>query len=154
MSKPNLPPLPQMDVGVSGQVKFAYSQEALTAYAEEAVRQALAAQVPVAYLHTSNRTLTWPGKLNEVQLASGVWRALYEHQPASGHKPTPVDTSPGHSSPVAGEATYYAVMHGQAVFGIFETETAAGDCIAKALYPKVMSIRPLYAAPQASDRET
>lgn len=44
MSKPNLPPLPQMDVGVSGQVKFAYSQEALTAYAEEAVRQALAAQ--------------------------------------------------------------------------------------------------------------
>lgn len=42
MSKPNLPPLPQMDVGVSGQVKFAYSQEALTAYAEEAVRQALA----------------------------------------------------------------------------------------------------------------
>lgn len=44
MSKPNLPPLPQMDVGVSGQVKFAYSQEALTTYAEEAVRQALAAQ--------------------------------------------------------------------------------------------------------------
>jgi len=43
MSKPNLPPLPQMDVGVSGQVKFAYSQEALTAYAEEAVRQAMAA---------------------------------------------------------------------------------------------------------------
>ena len=48
MSKPNLPPIPQMDVGVSGQVKFAYSQEALTAYAEEAVRQALAASAKEA----------------------------------------------------------------------------------------------------------
>ncbi|MDZ5615038.1 hypothetical protein U2261_10500 [Achromobacter xylosoxidans] len=39
-----LPPRPPMDVGVSGQVKFAYSQEALDAYAEQAVREALAAQ--------------------------------------------------------------------------------------------------------------
>lgn len=37
-----LPPRPPMDVGVSGQVKFAYSQEALDAYAEQAVREALA----------------------------------------------------------------------------------------------------------------
>lgn len=37
-----LPPRPPMDVGVSGQVKFAYSQEALDAYAEQAVRDALA----------------------------------------------------------------------------------------------------------------
>lgn len=58
MSKPNLPPLPQMDVGVSGQVKFAYSQEALTAYAEEAVRQALAAQVPVAWMTEDGRVAT------------------------------------------------------------------------------------------------
>ncbi|WP_241122248.1 hypothetical protein [Achromobacter xylosoxidans] len=38
-----LPPRPPMDVGVSGQVKFAYSQEALDAYAAQAVREALAA---------------------------------------------------------------------------------------------------------------
>ncbi len=38
-----LPPRPPMDVGISGQVKFAYSQEALDAYAEQAVRDALAA---------------------------------------------------------------------------------------------------------------
>lgn len=36
-----LPPRPPMDVGLSGQVKFAYSQEALDAYAEQAVRDAL-----------------------------------------------------------------------------------------------------------------
>ncbi|WP_429941835.1 hypothetical protein [Achromobacter xylosoxidans] len=54
------------------------------------------------------------------------------------------------ASPVAGEATYYAVMHGQALFGVFETETVANECIAKSLHPGVMSIRPLYAAPQAS----
>lgn len=43
-----LPPRPAMDVGVSGQVKFAYSQEALDYYAEQAVREALAEYVPVA----------------------------------------------------------------------------------------------------------
>ena len=37
---------------------------------------------PVAYLHTSNRTLTWPGKLTEVQLNSGVWRPLYDRPSA------------------------------------------------------------------------
>ncbi|WP_254632491.1 hypothetical protein [Achromobacter denitrificans] len=37
---------------------------------------------PVAYLHTSNRTLTWPGKLTEVQLNSGVWRSLYDRPAA------------------------------------------------------------------------
>lgn len=128
MSKPNLPPMPPPDTYVWGcDEPTVYSPEATTAYAEEAVRQALAAvsvesidtsagrveeiemarhdasasvseEQPVAYLHTSNRTLTWPGKLNEVQLASGVWRALYEHPTASGHKPAPVDTSPGHNS--------------------------------------------------------
>lgn len=73
--------------------------------------------------------------------AWGLWGAMLDAAPPA----------PRASAPVAGEATYYAVMHGQALFGIFETETAAGDCIAKALYPKVMSIRPLYAAPQASE---
>lgn len=37
---------------------------------------------PVAYLHTSNRMLTWPGKLTEVQLNSGVWRPLYDRPAA------------------------------------------------------------------------
>ncbi|MBC9904792.1 hypothetical protein [Achromobacter xylosoxidans] len=45
MSKINLPPLPEFDVGILGQVKFAYSLDAMEAYAEQAVREALAAQV-------------------------------------------------------------------------------------------------------------
>jgi len=42
MSTIKLPPLPPLDVGVYGLAKFAYSKQALIAYAEEAVRQALA----------------------------------------------------------------------------------------------------------------
>lgn len=39
-----LPPLPPLDVGVYGQGKFAYSKESMRAYAEQAVREALAEQ--------------------------------------------------------------------------------------------------------------
>ncbi len=34
-----LPPLPAYDVGIHGQVQFAFSAEALRAYAEEAIKQ-------------------------------------------------------------------------------------------------------------------
>lgn len=55
------------------------------------------------------------------------------------------------SAPVTGEAAYYAVLHGKALFGVFDTEAAADECISRAIYPSVMSIHPLYAAPQASE---
>ncbi len=51
------------------------------------LRAPVADAQPVAYLHKSNLTLTWPGKLTEVQLNSGVWRPLYEHPPVAS---TPV----------------------------------------------------------------
>ncbi|RSF00506.1 hypothetical protein, partial [Achromobacter aegrifaciens] len=72
------------------------------------------------------------------------------HGAVAGYKAM-LAAAPVASAPVAGEATYYAVIHGQALFGVFETETAANECIEKSLHPGVMSIRPLYAAPQASE---
>ncbi|MBQ2647398.1 MAG: hypothetical protein IJF82_08490 [Achromobacter sp.] len=54
------------------------------------------------------------------------------------------------SAPVAGEATYYAVMHGNALYGIFDTEAAADACKAQGHPDAPFSVKPLYAAPQAS----
>ena len=55
---PPLPPIPEeiiVDEGWDGEIFMGQDEEALrawaTAYAEEAVRQALAAQVPVAWLY-------------------------------------------------------------------------------------------------------
>lgn len=54
------------------------------------------------------------------------------------------------SAPVAGEAIYYAVMHGNALYGIFDTEAAAEACKAQGHPDAPFSVKPLYAAPQAS----
>lgn len=54
------------------------------------------------------------------------------------------------SAPVAGEATYYAVMHGNALYGIFDTEAAAEARKAQGHPDAPFSVKPLYAAPQAS----
>ena len=55
---------------------------------ESAVLAKLSEAEPVAYLHTSNRTLTWPGKLTVVQIASGAWTPLYASpNPTSEHIP-------------------------------------------------------------------
>lgn len=62
MSKPNLPPLPVSPESVyfegegnePGELVPMYSGIQLRAYAEEAVRQALAAQVPVAWRYCTN----------------------------------------------------------------------------------------------------
>lgn len=115
MSKPNLPPLPPEVATVRalfrGQpdhfeaLDYYYTQDQMRAYAEEAVRQALAAQ----------ETAAW---LREVTPGGGVWRHYVSlEEPISGfpaierkhrlaiipddspgHKPAPVDTSPGHSA--------------------------------------------------------
>ncbi len=82
MSKPNLPPLPQMDVGVSGQVKFAYSQEAMTAYAEEAVRQALAGQPSTA---VTNELPGWEetsAKVYRGETLTPLELFIHENEPA------------------------------------------------------------------------
>lgn len=54
------------------------------------------------------------------------------------------------SAPVAGEAPYYAVMHGNALYGIFDTEAAAEACKAQGHPDAPFSVKPLYAVPQAS----
>ncbi|WP_454676633.1 hypothetical protein [Achromobacter marplatensis] len=55
------------------------------------------------------------------------------------------------SAPVAGEADYYAVMHGNALYGVFDSEAAADACKAKGHPDAPFSVKPLYAAPQASE---
>lgn len=62
MSDAKLPPLPRMDVGVSGQVKFAYSERVLIAYAKKAVRQALAAQKPLVLYDPVSGAVTPVGR--------------------------------------------------------------------------------------------
>ncbi|WP_241043713.1 hypothetical protein [Achromobacter xylosoxidans] len=83
---------------------------------------------------------------------------LYVNAARAALERTHVDNSPEFegikSAPVAGEAAYYAVLHGKALFGVFDTEAAADECISRAIYPSVMSIHPLYAAPQASAEPT
>ena len=54
------------------------------------------------------------------------------------------------STPVAGEAIYYAVLHGRALYGIFGSEAAAEACKEQAHPDAPLSVKPLYAAPQAS----
>lgn len=54
------------------------------------------------------------------------------------------------SAPVAGEAAYYAVVHGQALYGIFTSEAAAEACKEQGHPDAPFSVKPLYAAPQAS----
>ncbi len=53
-------------------------------------------------------------------------------------------------STVAGEATYYAVMHGNALYGVFDSEAAAEACKAKGPQDAPFSVKPLYTTPQAS----
>lgn len=53
----------------------------------------------------------------------------------------------------AGEAAYYAVMHGQALYGIFDSEAAAEACKEQGHPDAPFSVKPLYAAPQASECE-
>lgn len=57
------------------------------------------------------------------------------------------------SAPVAGEATYYAVMHGNALYGVFDSEAAAEACKAQGHPDAPFSVKPLYAAPQASEAD-
>ena len=75
----------------------------MTAYAEEAVRQALAAQVPVLtdamILHrwdTHVGPISVGSPINDFDKIAFARAVLMEC--TSGHKPTPVDTSSGHSS--------------------------------------------------------
>lgn len=56
MSKPNLPPLPHY----LRRTLDSHQEEYVTAYAEEAVRQALAAQVPVAWVIHARKELSDP----------------------------------------------------------------------------------------------
>lgn len=72
MSKINLPPLPEFDIGMVGQVKFAYSLDAMEAYAEQAVREALAAQKPVAWMTEDGRVSTDVTKRTAMPNASQV----------------------------------------------------------------------------------
>ncbi len=91
---------------------------------------------PVAYLHTSNRTLTWPGKLTEVQLNSGVWRPLYEHPAAP------------QASTVAGEAVAWQYFS--------TVDQAWCDCDAErveVLRNAGLKVRPLYAAPASAETD-
>lgn len=189
MSKPNLPLLSQMDVGVSGQVKFAYSQDALIAYAEEAVRQALAAQaaalrafadrkycVAIEYARR-DEALGWESKakngrfgadeyachksMNEAYGAHfGIYEALRHAaiipDDSPGHKPAPVDTSLGHSAPVAGEA-----LTAEAVERQYRDGVHIGSGLPRATCPCGFCAKHRHgfergddlAAPQASDQE-
>lgn len=93
---------------------------------------------PVAY--TTKRGAVYLGKSTQVgsENLCTISQAVYEFRAALA------------SAPVAGEAIYYAVMHGNALYGIFDTETAAEACKAQGHPDAPFSVKPLYAAPQAS----
>lgn len=92
ISPVKLPPLPDMDIGVNGQVKFAYSAETLKAYAEQAVREALAAQEPVAYLRADSLV-----RLAHPHVA-GLATAL-EKRPRDGFVPIVIIPEKDHGEP-------------------------------------------------------
>ncbi|WP_146196889.1 hypothetical protein [Achromobacter pulmonis] len=60
MSKPNLPPLPTERIGGKEMSQVWFRAHEVRAYAEEAVRQALAAQVPVAWVIHARKELSDP----------------------------------------------------------------------------------------------
>lgn len=93
---------------------------------------------PVAY--TTKRGAVYLGKSTQVGTENlcTISQAVYEFRAALA------------SAPVAGEAIYYAVMHGNALYGIFGTEAAAEACKAQGHPDAPFSVKPLYAAPQAS----
>jgi hypothetical protein len=110
MSKPNLPELPsplKEIAWLGGRPQDVYGRAEMIAYAEEAVRQALAELVPVGccmatangHLHTfsSMRAADEVGqRARNLKQTMFLLYMLPETSP--GHKPAPVDTSSGHSA--------------------------------------------------------
>lgn len=90
MSKPNLPPLPTADSPAMEEYADGwktwpaqpdyYTVAQMTAYAEEAVRQALAAQVPVAWLNKDSLV-----RLSKPHVAGCA--AAIENRPRGGFVP-------------------------------------------------------------------
>lgn len=82
-----LPPRPPMDVGISGQVQFAYSQEALDAYAEQAVREALAEAAAIC--NRKFRAMAADGYPREASTARRLTAQIEALIPENNHGDTP-----------------------------------------------------------------
>lgn len=140
MSKPNLPPLPHY----LQKTLHGYQYECVIAYAEESVRQALAAQVPVAWMMTKRRFHSEPGftKIDPSRVFESEYvRLAIIPENSPGHKPAPVDTSSGHSAlpPLTGwspgDFTYTAE-----VVTVDEAKAYATEFARKALDAAAMKI--------------
>lgn len=140
MSKPNLPELPSLGSCVVNEACWKFIENlphtipgpmfndlksavyaalchALPDYAEEAVRQALAAQEVRAWLIRDRKNGTDPmftiAKTTE-PFASTYWPLAIIPETSPGHKPAPVDTSSGHCGAVADIENYRTDFEGWA----------------------------------------
>lgn len=141
-----LPPLPEPRI-VSYQADSTllytelrtYDDADMRAYAEEAVRQALAAQVPVAWF------IDWP---DEPELGH-----YFAESPADCGRSRPLvfaDASPQGSTTASEEPVYAYRRKGRDDFVTCDRERF-DELSAK---PRLFETRIFYSAPQASDQET